>query len=356
MTPRQDNGVTLQGTGADPACDRGRLDQERGHRARQRRPQRHNQRLRDQGSPLAASPQGYAAGIVSQNTANDTIQNNVIHGSHGHGIYAYGIMLGTNASPASCTTSTCATTTSTTSAPAWRIDGHLAADDDRHDRRAQRGVSRAQGGDPRLVRPQQHVHQQPPIPELDGDHARGRGWRPGQQQRRLRQRVGLRPQARLESTSLTMWHLSTGQWSRFWHNTSYGNTHADMALGMNRRPRTTSMSATTSSRVPATSTCTTSPASEARTSSSTTTSIPEPRRSTTATWNSPHPDTYTTLTALQAALGWEMHGQVFTPQFWRSDLRRLRLQPVRARARRLAAGCLRIQFGRGERQASRRRQ
>ncbi len=42
----------------------------------------------------------------------------------------------------------------------------------------------------------------------------------------------LDPKMVSDPTSLAMWHLDQGQWTRFWHNTTYGNTHADMALGM----------------------------------------------------------------------------------------------------------------------------
>ncbi len=44
---------------------------------------------------------------------------------------------------------------------------------------------------------------------------------------------GYDPKHASDPTVLPRWGLRTGQWTRFWHNTSYDNTHADIALGMN---------------------------------------------------------------------------------------------------------------------------
>src|SRR5205807_2164189 len=121
---------------------------------------------------------------------------------------------------------------------------------------------------------------------------------------------GYDPKHVSEASALTMWHLATGQWSRFWHNTAYGNTHADIALGMN---------APAEDYIDVRDNVFASPG-DVHLHDFPTVRGPDiivdynvysgaaPIYYT--TWNEPHPNTFASLAGLQAALGWETHGQV----------------------------------------------
>jgi hypothetical protein len=126
---------------------------------------------------------------------------------------------------------------------------------------------------------------------------------------------GFNPKHVSEPTALTMWGLSTGQWSRFWHNTTYGNTHADIALGMNTPiddyidVRDNVFGSVGDVHI-----------HDFPTLRGTNIIVDGNVYSGSAPiyyagWSNPHTPVYATLAQVQAGMGWEAHGQVFTPQF-----------------------------------------
>ncbi len=264
---------------------------------------------------LSSSSQTYAAGIVSLNTANDTIENNVIHGSHGQGVCAYGIMLGNNDSPGLVHNVDVRNNHIYDIGPGGESIGiwllmttSMTVEGNEVYLVRKEGIRDWYGLDNTFTSNRLYLNWvgialESAVGDLvDNNVAYANVW-------------GYNPKHVSESSALTMWHLATGQWSRFWHNTAYANTHADIALGMNppnedyidiRDNVFASPGDVHLHDFPA-----------VRGSNMI---VDYNVYSGTApiyytTWNTPHPNTYTTLAALQAALGWEANGQIFTPHF-----------------------------------------
>ena len=313
LSPR-DNGVTLQGAGATRPVIDGDWTRSKGieldngvHDVTINRFE-----IRDL---LSSSSQTYAAGIVSLDTADDTIENNVVHTVHGLGAYAYGIMLGTNESPGLVHDVTVRGNQIDDIGPGGSSRGiwllcttHMLVDDNEIYLVRQEGIRDWYGLDNTFTSNRVYLNWvgiglESAVGDLvDNNVAYANVW-------------GYNPKLVSDANALTMWHLSTGQWSRFWHNTSYGNTHADIALGMN---------APNEDYIDVRDNVFASPG-DVHLHDFPTVRGPHiivdynlysgsaPIYYT--TWNQPHPSTYASLTALQSALGWETHGQVFTPQF-----------------------------------------
>ena len=270
---------------------------------------------------LSRSPEGYAAGIVSLNTADDTIENNVIHGSHGAGLAAYGVMLGNNEAPGIVHNVDLRDNHIYDVGPGGESMGILLMmTKDMTIERNEVYLVRKEGirdwcgldntfTSNRLYLNWTGITLEGAVGDLvDNNLAYANVW-------------GYDPKHVSTSSSLAMWGLSTGQWSRFWHNTSFAETHADMSLGQNppaedyidirdnvfespgdvhlhdfptvRGPHIIVDYDVYSGSAPMYY----------------------------AGWNEPRVVTYKSLADLRAALGWEIHGQLFTPQFQDSAAR-----------------------------------
>ena len=264
---------------------------------------------------LCRSTQGYAAGIVSLNTTGDTIENNVIHGSHGTGLAAYGIMLGNNEAPGLVHNVDVRGNDIYNIGPGGESMGILlmmakgmAVERNEVYLVRKEGIRDWDGLDNtftsnRLYLNWTGITLEGAVGDLvDNNLAYANVW-------------GYNPKHVSTSSSLAMWGLSTGQWSRFWHNTSYAETHADVSLGQNppaeddvdirdnvfASPGDVHLHDFPTIRGPHI-------IVDYNVYSG---SAPMYY----AGWNQPRVVTYTSLAKLQAALGWEMHGQVFTPDF-----------------------------------------
>ncbi len=110
-----------------------------------------------------------------------------------------------------------------------------------------------------------------------------------------------------------MWHLSSGQWTKYWHNTTYGNTHADISLGEDppaedyidvednvfADPGDVHLHDFPADRGPHAIVDYDTYASNGGYLYY-------------AGWSAPPTPRYSTMTALRSALGWEQHGQTVT--------------------------------------------
>lgn len=182
---------------------------------------------------LAAPSQGRAVGIMSLDTHDDTIENNVVHGVHSSGLWSYGIMLGTNDSPGLVHNVVVSSNRIYDIGPGGESIGIWLLMTTRMTVRGneiylvrQEGIRDWYGLDNSLISNRLSVNWVGiTLESAVGDYvannlAYANVW-------------GYNPKHVSEASALKMWHLSVGQWTRFWHNTSYANTHADIALGMN---------------------------------------------------------------------------------------------------------------------------
>jgi F5/8 type C domain/Right handed beta helix region len=264
---------------------------------------------------LVASSQGRAVGFLSLDTHNDRIENNVVHAVHGSGLWSYGIMLGTNADPGLVHSVTVSGNRIYDIGPGGESMGiwllmttnMLIRDNEiylvrKEGIRDWYGLANSFIGN-RLYLNWTGIALESAVGDYVADNvAYANVW-------------GYDPKHVSEASALTMWGLRTGLWSRFWHNTSYGNTHADIALGMD-------------------------PPNEdyidvrdnvfATPGDVHLHDFPSIRGSHIildgnaysgsapfyyTDWNVPHRVEYKTLATLRSALGWEVHGQVGAPQF-----------------------------------------
>lgn len=313
LTP-QDDGVTLQGTGlVRPVIDGGWSSST----GIQLVNGVHNVTIDgfDIRDLLSGSSQNYAAGIAGTDTASDTIENNVIHAVHGTGPYAYGLILGNNNSPGLVHNIDVRANHIYDIGPGGESMGiwllmttGMTVEDNEIYLVRKEGIRDWYGLDNtftgnRLYLNWVGITLESAVGDLvDNNVSYANVW-------------GYNPKHVSDADALSKWGLSTGQWSRFWHNTAFGNTHADIALGMN---------APNDDYIDIRDNVFASPGDVHIHD------FPAVRDSHLivdynvysgsapiyyTTWHAPHPDTYSSLAALQAALGWELHGQVLSPRF-----------------------------------------
>lgn len=264
---------------------------------------------------LTTSSQGRAVGILSLNARDDTIENNVVHAVHAAGLWSYGIMLGTNDTPGLVHNVTVSRNRIYDIGPGGESMGiwllmttHMTVDRNEIYLIRKEGIRDWYGLDNTLTSNRLYLNWVGiALESALGDYVANNVsyanvW-------------GYNPKHVSEASALTMWHLSVGQWTRFWHNTSYANTHADVALGMNppnedyldirdnvfASPGDVHIHDFPSVR-------------------GTHLIVDGNDYSGTAPlyysdWNVPHPRVYPTLALVRSELGWERHGQIATPVF-----------------------------------------
>ncbi|MGA2924837.1 MAG: discoidin domain-containing protein [Solirubrobacteraceae bacterium] len=261
-----------------------------------------------------ASPSGRAAGIVSYDTYGDTIADNDIHDVHSGGLWSYGIVLGWNGTPGLVHDVVVSDNRIYDIGPGGESMGiwllfaeHMTVQGNEIFLVRKEGI-RDWGGlqnsfiGNRLYLNWCGITLESATGDLVEDNVSYFNvW-------------GYDPKHVSDPTVLPRWGLSSGQWTMIWHNTSYGNTHADIALGMNLP---------SSDYLDVRDNVFASPGDVH------VQDFPSVRGTHVtfdgndysgsapiyyANWDTPHP-TYATLAAVQSHLGWEAHGQLFTPQF-----------------------------------------
>ena len=314
LTPR-DDGVTLEGAGATkPIIDGGAtrdvgISLDNGV---------HGVTLEGFEVRDIASPSGRAAGIVSYDTYGDMIRDNDVHDVHSGGLSSYGILLGFNGTPG-------------------LVHDVLVADNRVHDigpGGESMGIwllfaehMTVEGNEIFLVR-KEAIRDWGGLQNTFTGNRLYLSWCGLALESSTGDLVesnisyfnvwGYNPKHVSDPTVLPRWGLRTGQWTRIWHNTSYGNTHADIALGMNLP---------SSDYLDIRDNIFASPGDVH------VQDFPTVRGSHIivdgnaysgsapvyySNWDTPHP-TDATLAAVRSNLGWEAHGQMFAPQFANPD-------------------------------------
>ena len=264
---------------------------------------------------LTSSSQGRAVGILSLNTHNDRIENNVVHAVHAAGLWSYGIMLGTNDSPGLVHDITVSSNRIYDIGPGGESMGiwllmttHMTIVRNEIYLVRKEGIRDWYGLDNSLTSNRLYLNWVGiALESAEGDYVANNVsyanvW-------------GYNPKHESESSALTMWHLSAGRWTRFWHNTSYANTHADIALGMNPPNEDYLDIRDNMFASPGDVHIHDFPTVRGAHLIVDGNDYSGPAPLYYSDWTVPHPRMYRTLALLQSELGWERHGQVASPAF-----------------------------------------
>lgn len=264
---------------------------------------------------LTAGSQARAVGIISLDTHDDLIENNVVRAVHGAGLWSYGIMLGTNDMPGLVHNIIVRSNRIYDIGPGGESMGiwllmttRMTIEDNEIYLVRKEAIRDWYGLDNSFISNRLYLNWVGIALEssvgayIANNVAYANVW-------------AYNPKHVSEPTALRMWHLGSPQWSRFWHNASYANTHADIALGMNPPDE---------DYVDIRDNVFASPGDVHIHD------FPSVRGThiimdgnvysgSAATyysgWNVPRTAVYSTLAALQSHLGWEKHGQVAVPAF-----------------------------------------
>jgi hypothetical protein len=264
---------------------------------------------------LTTSSEGRAVGILSLNTRNDTIENNIVHAVHAAGLWSYGIMLGTNDSPGLVHNVIVSSNRIYDIGPGGESMGiwllmttNMTVDQNEIYLVRKEGIRYWYGLDNRLTSNRVYLNWVGiALESAVGDYVANNVsyanvW-------------GYNPKHVSEASALTMWHLSTDQWTKFWHNTSYANTHADIALGMNPPNEDYLDVRDNVFASPGDVHIHDFPTVRGAHLIVDGNDYSGPAPLYYSDWNVPHPRVYPTLALVQSHLGWERHGQVATPVF-----------------------------------------
>ncbi len=263
---------------------------------------------------------GRSVGLLGLDTYDDTIENNVVHAVHGAGPYEYGIILGTNDSPGLVHDVDVKHNTVYDVGPGGSAMGiwllaskNMTVEDNEvylvrmEGIRDWLGLGNSLTGN-RVFLNWSGVTFEGAVGDLADNNVSYSNVN------------GFVLKHVSAASSLSMWHLPSGEWTRVWHNTTYGNTHADIALGQNppnedyidvednvfADPGDVHIHDFPSVRGP-----------HIIVDHDAYSSGHAPVYY--AGWTADHAPRYSTLSELQAALGWEKHGQTMAAPFLASS-------------------------------------
>ena len=314
LTPRDDN-VTLEGVGATHPIIDGDATRDVGISLNSGV---HGITLQGFEVRNIASPSGRAAGIVSYDTYGDTIQDNDVHDVHSGGLWSYGVVLGWNGTPGLVHDVVVSDNRIYAIGPGGESMGiwllfaeHMTVEGNEIFLVRKEGIRDWGGLQNTFIGNRLYLNwcgitlESSTGDLVENNMSYFNVW-------------GFDPKHVSDPTVLPRWGLSTGQWTKIWHNTSYGNTHADIALGMDLP---------SSDYLDIRDNIFASPGDVH------VQDFPSVRGSHIivdgnaysglapiyySNWDTPH-RTYPTLAAVRSKLGWEAHGQVFTPRFTNPD-------------------------------------